>query len=104
MFKMKKKKVLLLHNSSRTTWKASCYNLTSNILLLMPMNTYPGTTCVTEAETVTHMRSHISEGALGAIWDLVSRSMTLRDIAYRGPGLNQRLFSYRATASTGSDC
>lgn len=50
----------------------------------MPMNTYLGTTCVTEAETVTHMRSHISEGALGAIWDLVSCSMTLRDIASGG--------------------
>lgn len=70
----------------------------------MPMNAYLGTTCVTEAETVTHMSLHISEGALGAIWDLVSCSMTLRDIAYRGPGLNQRLLSYRATASTGSDC
>lgn len=70
----------------------------------MPMNTYLGTTCATEAGTVTRMRSRVSDGALGAIWDLVSCSMTLRDIAYRGPGLNQRLFSNRATASAGSDC
>lgn len=58
----------------------------------MPMNTYLGTTCVTEAETVTHMRLHISDGALGAIWDLVSCSMTLLRYSLQGAGIKSETF------------